>query len=247
MSRAANCNVRSPDSIGYPLRREMQIEFIGCTSSGKTTLVKNLQQANLAQGIQAYTSHNFVLIQMHLDWITNDVLRKLLLHLLAFFACLLTCRKNWKFFERTTQIILHLPPSVPWQEKLKIARLVLRNVGVYEIVKAVSSPDQVVLADEGTLQIAHHLFVHVSVEPNLDDLETFIQLVPLPDAIVYVKQSESVLVERTLVRGHRRIPGQSVSMVSCFIDRASLVFDVLASQNKLQNKLFVIDSSNTAI
>ena len=226
----------------------MQIEFIGCTSAGKSTLIEDILQIGQRRKLDMLTSYDFVLKQPHLNRIKNHMMRMVLIDLSALLACLITWRKNLKFLLFATRAILQLPASISWFEKLKIARLVIRNVGIYTIVCHFASDQQIVLADEGTIQIAHSLFVHVSTEPNMGDLESFIQLVPLPDAAVYVTQSESVLIERTIERGHKRIPDRSYANVERFIKRATEVFNTLAQQPALERRLIEVDGqqNNTA-
>jgi hypothetical protein len=91
--------------------------------------------------------------------------------------------------------------------------------------------------DGGTIQAAHHLFVHVSAQTNEDDLLTFVRLVPVPDAAIYVTQSESVMIERTIQRGHKRIPNRSHAKVSVFVKKAVDTFDKLVQELMLEGKL----------
>ena len=220
----------------------MQIEIIGCTSAGKSTLIRNVLQANHQQDIDLVTSYDFVLRQFRLDWIKYHTLGMLLLNLLALGACLATWPKNHAFLKFVVGFIYTLPAAtVSRIDKLKAVRLTLRNMGIYEIICRSATEQQIVLADEGTLQIAHSLFIHVGIEPKMADLSTFVQLVPLPDAIVYVKQPISILVERTLVRGHHRIPEGSPGQVAAFIRQAAVTFDQLEQAPILKNRLLVID------
>jgi hypothetical protein len=151
----------------------------------------------------------------------------LVLNLVALFACFLTRRKNIDFFRFVIRVILRLPSTVRWSEKLKIARIAARNVGIYELVHRYGSDRQVVIADEGTLQIAHYLFVHVSSEPSISDLETFTHLVALPDFIVHVLQDEHVLIKRTQARGHKRIPAGTYEGTRLFVSRAVTTYATL--------------------
>jgi thymidylate kinase len=97
------------------------------------------------------------------------------------------------------------------------------------------------MVDEGTLHIANYLFVHVSVEPNMHDLDSFVRLVSLPDVAVYIKQPESVLIERTRTRGHKRIPGDANVLVDRFIKHSLAVFEKLAAHSRLETRLLLVD------
>lgn len=219
----------------------MQIELIGCTSAGKSNLIKNILRSNHHDGFSLVTSYDFVLKWAHLDWIKNHLNRMLCLNLIALFACLFTWRKNLEFYRFVIGVILRLPSKVGVFERLKIARIAARNVGIYEIVCRYSSSQQVVLADEGTLHIAHYLFVHVSVEPNMSEFATFIQLVSLPDVAVYIKQPKSILIARTTARKHKRIPEDASDSVDRFIQHGLAVFENLVSHSSLESRLLVVD------
>lgn len=225
----------------------MQIELIGCTSAGKSTLVRGILQAGREQGIDILTNDDFVLNLVWLNWVKNKLARTLCMDLIALFACLITWRDIIEFYLFAIRIILRLPPSVAWFEKLNIARNVLKMVGVYEIVLHCGSDQQIVLADEGTLHTAHYLFVHVSVEPNINDISTFVKLVPLPDMVIYVQQDEDILIERTLARKHKRIPDGSHAQVELFIKRATSTFDKLAQHSVVKSRLVVVDSQRNII
>jgi hypothetical protein len=113
-------------------------------------------------------------------------------------------------------------------------------MGIHEIIRRHAGGDRVVLVDEGSLQAAHNLFVHLSVGVNPGDVARFAGLVPLPDIAIYVKEDEHVLIERTMARGHKRIPGRSKAQVEVFVKRALQTFEVLARQPALVDRLLVV-------
>jgi hypothetical protein len=220
----------------------MQIELIGCTSAGKSSLAENIIKHNHQYGLNLVTSYDFVLRWAHLDWIKNNPVRMLVLNLIALFACLFTLRKNLVFYRFVMGVILRLPPMISLFEKLKIARIVARNMGIDEIVRRNSSDQQVVLADEGTLHTAHYLFVHVSAEPDMGGLDTFIRLVPLPDVAIYVRQPESVLISRISKRGHKRIPEGAPALVNRFVKHGVTVFEKLIEYSNLEGRLLIVSN-----
>jgi thymidylate kinase len=219
----------------------MQIELIGCTGAGKSTLVKNILQACREQEIDVLNGDDFVLKQARLNWVNSYLTRTLLIDLLSLFACLLTWRNNLGFYLLTFRTVWRLPVTVIWFQKLNIVRNTLKKVGIYEIIRHRGSDQQVVLLDEGTLHTAHYLFVHVSVEPLSTDLPTFARFVPLPDVAIYLRQDERILIERTLARGHKRIPTGSRVQVERFIKGAVTTFNKLVRVPAIEHKLLMVD------
>jgi hypothetical protein len=218
----------------------MQIELLGCTGAGKSTLIQEALKSNHQYGRHLVTSYEFVLGWARLGWVRNRKLRTLFLNLIALAACLLTWRKNIAFYRFVLSVVWRLPARVSLFEKLKLVRITARNVGIYEIVSRYMSARQIILADEGTLHIAHYLFVHTAVEPDIADLDHFARLVSLPDVAVYVRQPESVLVSRTCRKGHKRIPKGDVGLVACFIQRSLSVFEKLVSYSNLADRMVIV-------
>lgn len=223
----------------------MQIELIGCTSAGKSTLTRNILQACREQGINLSMADDFVLKQVRLDWVKINPVRKLLVNMVALSACLATWQKNLAFYIFAIRVLLQLPIAL--LEKLYSVRNVFKRIGTYEIIRRRKTDRQVLLVDEGTLQSAHNLFANFSVEMKTDDLSTFVKLTPQPDVVIYVKEHEPVLIERTIKRGHKRIPDRSYHNVAPFIKQAVATFDKLAQHPAVANKLLIIDSDQNVI
>jgi thymidylate kinase len=89
--------------------------------------------------------------------------------------------------------------------------------------------------------------VHVSVEVKTEHLSTFVELAPLPDVVVYLKQPEGLLIDRTMKRGHRRIPNRSYGKVARFIKQAVATFDKLVQHPAVENKLLIIDAEQDVV
>jgi thymidylate kinase len=216
----------------------VQIELIGCTSAGKSTLSMGILQACHQQGLDIFLGDDFVLRQVRLNWIKGHLPRTLLVDLAALFACLVTWRTHLEFYLFATQLLFQLP--IPRLEKLNLLRNVLKKIGIYEIIRSHSTDRQVILVDEGVLQAAHNLFVHGSLQVKAEHLATFARLIPFPDVIVYLKEPESLLIARTMKRGHKRIPDCSYSNVVRFIEQAVATFDKLVQNPAVESKLLVV-------
>jgi thymidylate kinase len=223
----------------------MQIELTGCTGAGKSTLASGIRRACRDQGTDFLLSHDFVLKQIRLSWIKSNWARTLLLDLCSLSVCLATWRNNLELYVFAIQNIFRLP--IARFEKLNLARNVLKKIGIYEIIRRRGSDQQIVLVDEGTLHAAHNLFVHVSAKADPGALATFVKLAPLPDVAVYVTQSESVLIQRTMQRGHKRILDRSPAKVELFIKRAVDIFDKLIQELVLQRGMLVVESQRSIV
>jgi thymidylate kinase len=225
----------------------MIVEFIGSTGAGKTTLIKHILYVSQREGINAVVGNDFVLKQSRLDGIKSYLFRTILINLISMVACLATWRNNLEFYLFAIRIILELPGTVTRFEKLFLMKNVLKKIGIYEIIRRHGSEQQVYLVDEGTLHVAHNLFVQVSGEADINDLSTFAKLVPLPHVVVYVRQDESVLIERTLARGHKRVPDHSFADAAHFVKQAVNMFDELVQNPAIEGRLLVVDSAQNIV
>lgn len=225
----------------------MQIELIGCTGTGKSTLANRILQACQEQNLNVVDGDDFVLQLARIGWIQSYYVRTLFVDLFTLFACLFTWRKNRTIYLLTLKIVFRLPSSFSMFKKLNMIRNTLKKIGVHEIVANYASDQQVVLLDEGTLQIAHYLFVHISGGPKQADFETFIREIPRPDVIIYLMQDEATLVERTLIKGHKRIPTGSRMHTKRFIKSTVATFDKLVCDQALMKRLIKVDGEHQIV
>jgi thymidylate kinase len=224
----------------------MQIELIGCTSAGKTTLAKKMLQAGRELGIDMQLSDDFVLKQIRLNWIKNEFIRLRIIELLCLPICVVFWRKYRRFYRLAIRASMKAPGS--WFYKLNLARIALRKIGIYEILRRRSSEQQVLLLDnEGVLQASHTLFVHSGARLNTRDLSSFVNVAPLPDVVAYLWQSQAVLFERTLARGHNRLPERSHAKVKFFINQAVAMFDELQQHPALAGRLVIINGERNTV
>jgi hypothetical protein len=219
----------------------MHIEIIGSTSAGKTTLAKKMVGAGKEKGLDVFLSDDFMLEQMHFGWIKNDFVRRRLVEFAALGVWLTCLIRHKEFLGFVVREGMHSPGS--WFYKINRIRNVIRKMGIFEFVARRSEPQQIVLADnEGILQGVHNLFVHQNSHADLDKISRYVELVPLPDVVLYLHQEEEILVSRTLGRGHARVAENSPDKVVHFIRQAIAVFNEVISNPKIQKRLLIVDS-----
>jgi hypothetical protein len=218
----------------------MHIELIGSTSAGKTTLAKKMVEAGKINGVDVSLSDDFLLEQLHLSWVKNEFIRRRLVEIVALAICL-TCQVRYKDF---LGFVVREGKSSPgsWLYKINRIRNVIRKIGIFEFISRRTGTEQIVLADnEGILQGVHNLFVHQSSQVDLQKIARYVELVPLPDVVLYLQQEEEVLVSRTIARGHARVAGNSPDNVTHFIRQAMTVFNEMIHATKVQERLLVVD------
>jgi thymidylate kinase len=223
----------------------MHIELIGCTSAGKTTLANKIVVIGRQQGIDIILGDEFVLQKFHLNWVKSEFMRRRLLEICAGYICI----KHWQKYRTFCRFVFGVSRKMPgsWFYQLNLVRIVLRKIGIHELIRRSSSENQIVLVDnEGIVQAAHNLFVHTGSSVN-GNLSNFVQSAPLPDMIAYLKQPRAILLERTLRRGHPRIREVSQRNVQFFVEQAIETFEKLQTIPQIADKLFVIDGYNNSV
>jgi hypothetical protein len=208
----------------------VQVELIGPTGGGKSTLAGRILEACRAEGVTAVAADELLLRKARLGWLPGELLHTVGLDLLAVFACLATWHRNSDFYRFAVRVLRELPGSVPYFEKANLFRNVIKKVGTFEALRAWTPEDLLVVVDEGTLQAVHNLFVHLATELREEWVRAFARIVPLPEVAVYVSANETTLIRRTLARGHRRIRDLSPETVASFVRRAEAAFDLLVEE-----------------
>ncbi len=221
----------------------MIVEFIGSTGAGKTTLIKHILDSCEKERIDAVMGTDFVLERSHLHGIKNRLIQAALINLVSVYTALAAWRSNLDFYRFAFRILLNLPDTVPWLERIWMAKNILKRFGIYEVIRRHGVDHQVYLVDEGTLHVAHSLFVQLAGEADRRDIATFAGIVPLPQVVVYLRQDEALLVERLLARGHPRVPDHSVADAVHFVRQATTVFDELVQIPAVQQKVVLVDGA----
>ncbi len=217
----------------------MHIELIGSTSAGKTTLAKKMAEAGAKNGTVVSLSDDFMLDQMRLNWVGNDFIRRRLVEAVAFAIALTRLSKYKEFIDFVIAEGRNSPGS--WFYKINRVRNVIRKIGIFEFIARRAGSQRVVLADnEGLLLGVHNLFVHQDSHADPGKIARYVELVPLPDVVLYLKQDEDVLISRTLARGHSRVKSEQ-DEVAHFIRQAVGVFNEMVKLPALQRKLLIVN------
>jgi hypothetical protein len=209
----------------------MQIELIGCTSAGKSTLAAQIMDAAQAADIDLVLADQFALDTLGLGKVRKKSLRAVFVHIVAAWGCISQGWRRLRFIALSRTELRHT--NISWARQWNQLRKVLKQLGRYDLIRRSRPNQKLVLVDEGTLHAAHNIFIHVDFEFDQARLQQFAEQVPLPDLVIYVRQSEDVLVERTIKRGHLRISDPTRQSVADFVHQAVLAFDQLAKHERI--------------
>jgi thymidylate kinase len=114
-----------------------------------------------------------------------------------------------------------------------------------EIIRR-KSHNRIVLVDEGTVLLAHNIFVYSDAAYTREEIARFASLVPLPDVIVYIKAPMNILVQRSLNRTDppREMRSKDRAVIESYINRAIGMFDELIKADNIQRRLLIVENSD---
>ena len=220
------------------------VEFTGLTGAGKTTLQDAVKKALADQGIVARNAHDIILARYGLNLARHPKLRSLLVHVVAFlpFWRYTLTRKGLALSALAIRATIR--DSGGFLVALNLLRNVAKRIGVHVLLTGrlrQSEEIDFAICDEGTLHIAHNLFVNTDPAPDPSEIVHFAKIVPKSDIIIWVKGTKEQSIESILQRGHSRVEA-STDAVRAFVEHGNLTFSVLCSEDLIQERLFTIDN-----
>jgi len=217
------------------------IEFIGCTGAGKTTLISDVQR-RLVQIASVTTSFRLVASPLGLRNVTNPTARHLIQEFIGFPFFIRSLYRHKAFIIFILRMLARQAGfSVFMMNNL---RSLVRKISVYEMTKR-RQHKQIVLVDEGTVLLAHNIFVYSSALYTAEEIARFASLVPLPDIIIYIKAPVETLVQRSLLRADppRELKSRNRELIEKQINRAVRMFDQLVEAENIQSRLLIVENS----
>jgi thymidylate kinase len=205
----------------------MIVEFAGCSGAGKSTLLDELLRHCRERNLPVLTAP-----QALLPWIPEIIVRQptlqnLMLDVAGAFRRIVD-RDPYRDF-------LEFARSAIWRDTdrrlrgLNAYRGVLRVLGIHAALSSEAHKRGIVLVDEGTVNSAHAILVHVKQPPRCEDIDVFCRLVPIPDLVVHVTAPLDVVLARTFARQHPPLPNRSRADRERFIRHAHAAFQGIMS------------------
>lgn len=189
----------------------MIVESLGTTGSGKSTLIPILIRLLRGEGWQAMSATEGIHFYMRKTWVG-----RLVCFLLPPF---LQGSILWRIFSyvycgwHTVWFVIQHPRlmgyvtrlqfkrQIKWSHRLLILRLYVQMVGWSQFFRCHVLPGQVIFLDEGFVHRATHLFVSEEETPDPEQVNAYLQLLPSPDLVMWVRAPVDLCLSRVYARG----------------------------------------------
>ena len=222
----------------------MIVEFIGSTGAGKTTLISEVQ-CQLANVAPVTTASDLILDILHLPRMTNLTVQNLISDVVGFPFFVHAVYQNLAFMHYCINMLARHVKFTFFT--LNYLRSIARKMGTHAIIQRYEK-DRIVLVDEGTVLVAHHLFVYTNTLYSPEDIVGFTNLVPLPDLVIYIKVPVTSLVQRSLRRGDppREMRSKNPELIEKYVSRASAMFDRLVETDAIRQRALIVEYPESA-
>jgi thymidylate kinase len=219
----------------------MIIEFIGCTGVGKTTLISEVRN-RLAQKTPVTTSFELIATPLGLNHVSSRMFRNFIQEIAVLPIFIRRLQRNKAIIAYAVRMLRrHADLSIFTINNL---RGIERKIGVYEKINAHSN-NQVILVDEGTVHLAHKIFVFNNAGYTSDEIIRFARLIPVPDLIVYVRAPVENLIQRTQNRPDPpREIRKNQHLTEKYIYRAVAMFEQIILAENIKSRLLVVENPN---
>jgi thymidylate kinase len=217
----------------------MIVEFIGSTGAGKTTLINEVR-CRLVKTGRVTTSIDLATSLLGLKGLTNPTLQNLAQEFISLPFFIGTLYKYNEYLRHTIKLFWRKTNFS--MQTIHNLRSLERKIGMYEIAKILGK-DQVILVDEGPI-LALYMFVSVKNTHTPEEITRFIDLLPLPDLVIYIRASIDTIIERTVRRADppREVDRKNPAQMEEYIKRTVAMFDQLTQAENIRPRLLVVES-----
>ena len=219
------------------------IEFIGSTGAGKTRLIADVRR-RLAEIANVTTTFKLVAAPLGIPNVNNPTARHLIQELVGFPLFVRSLYRHKTFLIFALRMLARQANFSVFT--LNNLRSLVRKISVYEMSRR-RQQDRFVLVDEGTVLLAHNIFVYSDAVYTSEEIARFARLVPLPDLLVYVKAPIETLIQRSLLRVDppRELKSRDRELITKQVNRAVKMFDQLVQAENIQSRLLVVQNPGT--
>lgn len=204
------------------------VEFIGAPGSGKTTLIPAVVESFQEQGLEAYTTVEAArpfaartLPGVALSRLTPERWHKPLFWQLFYRTSFF---HQFNFFAKNSRLLGIVlgsqwrRPAAADSRDRRVLYWYFQQAGYYDYLKARGRENEVLIFDEGFVHRVVQLFASSVEVPTKEMIQSYIDLLPIPNLVIGVQAPAEVCQKRIYSRGlWQRFSGKEQEEVSRFV------------------------------
>jgi len=231
----------------------MIIEFVGPPGAGKSELKKMAMKILPELGFQALTSYEARVLSLNRSslgrlitaltpqkWregLLSAVSRRLLiLHRLSFAI------KNFQLIRLALGQLRER--TIPLEQKRVIQEFFLRDCSFYQFFKKRLKSNEALVLSEGLVHRITSLHTSAEQEPNLEEIQNYIKLIPKADLLISVNTCKEKCSERVISRGEYR--RQLDNNLTSYIENAQKTLEIALKEIR-QGGLDYLEVNNNTL
>lgn len=213
----------------------MLVEFTGPTGAGKSRLLSELLETHLANEMWLTNHERY----FNFSSVRNPTQQNLALDRRAIGMLV---REMSILGEASFCHGLLSARSFRWFDRINAGRSYLRKRGMHSYCRRYHR-DDLVLMDEGIVHGVHNLFVNGIEPPKMEEVDAYLNHVPLPDKIILVTARPEVLKQRIIAREDKPLRTTNAARLERFAADAAILFKLLRAHPVISDRLVVVDNS----
>ncbi|MDX1412980.1 MAG: hypothetical protein R3293_02255 [Candidatus Promineifilaceae bacterium] len=222
----------------------MIIEFIGSTGAGKSTLISQVE-SRFATTTNVTTPFNMIASQVGLLRVTNPTAQNMIQEIFSLSYLIRSLPRYKASIAFSLRMLARKADSAILT--INNLRSLVRKIGVYEFIRR-HQQNRIILVDDGTVLLAHGLFVYNGAYFMSREIAEFASLIPLPDVIVYVRAPVDTLVKRSLQRSDppREMKSKDPRLIEKYVNDAVIMFEQLIETEEIRDRVVIVDNLESA-
>ena len=224
------------------------IEFIGPTSSGKSTTLDQLRSIS-QKNIYEHFEYILKLLKMPYNRFTYLFILHPFLYITFFIGGMVFY--YWPFFFATFICIINKRKPYPFWTKLKLINNLIRTLGCFSFLKVhcdKNKNDNIIVIDEGIIQLINNVIINFDKSIDVKLWDKLLPLVPksfLFKTCLFIVP-ENIAINRCLLRKDPAFGKKKLTKEQwrCFIANANESFTYLQSLKFL--RIFVVSTNNVS-
>jgi thymidylate kinase len=218
----------------------MYIEFTGVSGSGKSTIANQILSKLKKEGYIFFSNHShFFLWPFSFISLKNETIQNIFCDTVL--SSPFTSNER-VLFDFSKYLVKKYQPSLI--SRLNLLRSVRRKINLLN--QTTSNEDLLYIIDEGIIHTAHNILIFENQKPLINEFNYFIEVIPLPNLIVYVDTPIETVLARTLSRKDQPIKGSKDKLKS-YIHNAHEIYKEIFKSNRILEKTYILNGLNPQI